>query len=50
MEGVKKSMRDLKNNKAAVKDNTPELIKYGGNKLLNRIYGVVCQILEGERI
>jgi len=28
----------------------PELIKYRGNKLLNRIYELVRQILEEERI
>ena len=27
-----------------------ELIKYGGNKLLNRIYELVSQIWEEERI
>ena len=36
---VKKTMRNLKNNKAAGTEGIhPELIKYGGNKLLNRIY------------
>jgi len=28
----------------------PELIKHGGNKLLNRIYGLVRQIWMEERI
>jgi len=28
----------------------PELIKYGGNKLLNRMYEPVRQIWEEERI
>jgi hypothetical protein len=28
----------------------PELIKYGGNKLLNRMYELVRQIWEEERI
>jgi hypothetical protein len=28
----------------------PELLKYGGNKLLNRVYDLVRQILEEERI
>ena len=44
-------MRNLKNNKM---DGTggihPELIKYKGNKLLNRIYELVRQIWEEERI
>ena len=50
IEDVKKAMRNLKNNKAAGTDGVhPELIKYGGNKLLNRIYELVRQIWE-ERI
>jgi hypothetical protein len=48
---IKKAMRNLKNNKAVGTDGIhPELIKYGGNKLLNRIYELVRQILEEERI
>jgi len=44
-------MRNLKNNKAAGTDGIyPELIKYGGNKLLNRIYELVRHIWEDERI
>ena len=44
-------MRSLKNNKAAGTDGIHlEWIKYGGNKLLNRIYGLVRQIWEEERI
>jgi len=44
-------MRNLKNNKAAGTHGThPELIKYGGNKILNRIYELVRQIWEEERI
>ena len=44
-------MRNLKNNRAAGTDGIhPELIKYGGNKLLNRVYELVRQILEEERI
>ena len=40
-------MRNLKNNKVAGTDGIhPELIKYGGNKLLNTIYELVRQILE----
>jgi hypothetical protein len=50
VEDVKMAMRNLKNNKAAGNDGRhPELIKYGGNKLLNRIYELVRQIWE-ERI
>jgi len=48
---IKKAMRNLKNNKAVGTDGIhPELIKYGGNKLLNRIYELVRQIWEEERI
>jgi len=44
-------MRNLKNNKAAGTEGIQlELIKYGGNKLLNRIYELVRQIWEEERI
>jgi len=44
-------MRNLKNNKAAVTDGIhPELIKYGENTLLNRIYELVRQIWEEERM
>jgi len=44
-------MRNLKNNNAAGTDGIhPELIKYGGNKLLNRIYELVRQIWEVKRI
>jgi len=44
-------MRNLKNNKVAGTDGIhPELIKCGGNKLLNRIYELVRQIWEEERI
>ena len=39
VEDVKKTVRNLKNNKAAGTDGIhPELIKYRGNKLLNRMY------------
>jgi hypothetical protein len=42
IEDVKKAMRNLKNKKAAGIDGIHlELIKYGGNKLLNRIYELV---------
>ena len=44
-------MRNLKNNKAAETDGIhPELIKYGGHKLLNIIYELVRQIWKEERI
>jgi len=50
-EDVKKAMRNLKNNKAPGTDRIrPELIKYGGNKLLNRIYELVWLLGEAERI
>ena len=49
-EGVKKAMRNLKNYKVAGTDGIhPELTKYGGNKLLNRIYELMRQILGEER-
>ena len=48
---VKKAIRNLKNNKAAGTDGIhPELIKYRGNKLLNRIYALERQIWKEERI
>ena len=41
-EDIKKAMRNLKNNKVAATDGIHlEWIKYGGNKLLNRIYELV---------
>ena len=44
-------MRNLKTNKAAETDGLHLiLIKYRGNKLLNRIYKLVRQIWEEERI
>jgi len=44
-------MRNLKNNKVAGIDGIHlELIKYGRNKLLNRIYELVRQIWGEERI
>jgi len=50
-EDVKKTIRNLKNNKAAGTDGIHlELIKYRGNKLLNRMYELVRQIWEEERI
>jgi len=43
-------MRNLKNNMAAGTDGIhPELIKYGGDKQLNRIYELVRQIWEEKR-
>jgi len=51
IEDVKKAIRNLKNNKAAVTDGIhSELIKYRGNKLLNKIYELVRQIQEEERV
>ena len=51
IEDVKKALRKLKNNKAAGTDGIcPELIKYGGNVLLNRMYELVRQIWEQERM
>jgi hypothetical protein len=48
---MSKAIRNLKNNKAAGTDEThPELIKYGADKLLNRMYELVRQIWEEERI
>ena len=44
-EDVKKAIRNLKNNKMAGTDGTHlELIKYGGNKLLNRMYELLREI------
>jgi len=50
-EDVKKAIRNLKNYKAAGTDGIrPKLIKYGGNKLLNKMYELVRQIWEEEMI
>ena len=50
IEDVKKAIRNLKNNKTAGTDGIhPELIKYGGD-ILNRMYELVRQLLEEERI
>ena len=44
-------MKILKHHKAAGTNGIhPELIKYRGNKLLNRMYELVRQIWEEERI
>ena len=44
-------MRNLKNNKTAATNGIHlELIKYGGNKLLNGIYELVRQIWKEGRI
>jgi hypothetical protein len=49
IEDVKKATRNLKNKKAAGTDGThPELIKYGGNKLLNRMYELGTNLGEGK--
>ena len=51
IEDVKKEIRNLKNDKTAGTDGIhPELIKQGGNKLLNRLYELVRQIWEEKRI
>jgi len=51
IEDVKKAIGNLKNNKVAGTDGIyPELIKYRGNKLLNRMYELVTQTWEEERI
>ena len=51
IEDVKKEIRNLKNNKVTGTDGIHlELIKYGGDKLLNRMYELVRQIWEEERI
>jgi len=51
IEDITKAIRNLKNNKVAGTDGIhPELIKYGGNKLLNRMYELVRQIWEEKRI
>jgi len=51
IEDVEKAIRSLRNNKAAGTDRIhSELIKYGGNKLLSRIYDLVRQVWEEERI
>ena len=51
IEDVKRTIRNLNSNKAAEIDGIhQELIKYGGDKLLNRMYELVKQIWEEERI
>jgi len=51
IEDVKKAIRNLKNNKEAGTDGIhPELIRYGGNKLLKRMYELLRQIWAEERI
>jgi len=51
VEDVNEAIRNLKNNKAAGPDRIHlELIKYGGNKLLNRMYELVRPIWEEGRI
>jgi hypothetical protein len=51
IEDVKKTIRIFKNNKVAGNDGIHlELLKYGGNKLLNRIYKLVRQIWKEKRI
>ena len=51
IEDVKQSVRNLKSNKAPGADGIHlELMKYRGNKLLNRLYELVRQIWEEERV
>jgi hypothetical protein len=51
MEDVEMAVRNLRNNKAVGTDGIqPELIKYGGYKPMRRIYELVKQIWEEERI
>jgi hypothetical protein len=51
IEDVKEAIKNLKNNKAVGTDGIHlELIKYRGNKLLNRMYELVTQIWEKERM
>jgi hypothetical protein len=51
MEDVERAISNLRNNKAVGTDGiNSELIKYGGNKLLSRIYELVRQVWEEERI
>jgi len=51
IEDVKRTIRNFNSNKAAEIDGIhQELIKYGGDKLLNRMYELVRQIWEEERI
>ena len=51
IEDVEKAVRSLRNNKVpGMNGIQSELIKYGGYRLLNRIYELVRQILEEERI
>jgi len=50
IENVKKAIRNLKNEVAGTDAIHPELIKYGGYKLLNRMYELVRQIWVEERI
>ena len=49
IENVKKAIRKLKNNKVTGTDGIHlELIKYGGNKLLNRMYELVRHLGGGK--
>ena len=51
IEDVEKAVRNLRNNKVPGTDGIQsELITYGGYRLLNRIYELVRQIWEEERI
>jgi hypothetical protein len=50
VEDAKKAIRNLRNKAAETDRIHSELIKYGGNKVSNRIYELVRQILEEEII
>ena len=50
IEDVEKAIRNLRNKAAGTDGIHSELIKYGGNKLLSRIYDLVRQVWEEERI
>jgi hypothetical protein len=51
IEDVEKATRNLKNNKAAGSGGIqPELLKHKRTKLLNRVYELIRQIWEEERL
>jgi hypothetical protein len=49
LEEVRDSLKNLKNNKAPGTDNIPaELLKYGGNEVMQSIYELIILVL-GKR-